>query len=104
MAATHALPARTGLRHALRGLSVSGWIGLSILILFTVLALIGPLIAPYSPTAQDLDGAFQGQRRALDGPDEQGWTCCRCCSTGPRGRHHQRLGHHHQRGVGVSLG
>jgi peptide/nickel transport system permease protein len=41
------------------GLSPSAWIGAGMLGTFIVLGVIGPWIAPYSPTALDLPGRFQ---------------------------------------------
>ncbi len=38
-----------------RGLSPATWIGLGLIGLFVATALVGPLLAPYSPTAQNLD-------------------------------------------------
>jgi peptide/nickel transport system permease protein len=40
-------------------LSPSAWVGLGMLSVFIVLGVIGPWIAPYSPTAIDLEGRFQ---------------------------------------------
>ncbi|HET6613273.1 MAG TPA: ABC transporter permease [Kofleriaceae bacterium] len=37
------------------GLSPSAWIGLVLVALFLAVALLGPLVAPYSPTAHNLD-------------------------------------------------
>ncbi len=73
MAAGAKLRSRSPFLQAVRGMSVSGWIGFSILVVFTLLALLGPLLAPYSPTAQNLDGAFQAPSAAhWLGTDEQG--------------------------------
>jgi len=61
------------LRALYAGLSVSGRIGLTILIAFTLLAVLGPALAPYDPLMQDLDGAFLGPSGAhWLGTDEQG--------------------------------
>ena len=48
------------------GLSPSAWIGMGLIALFLVTALVGPLVAPYSPTHQDLD-------RILAGPSGAHW-------------------------------
>ena len=42
------------------GLSLSGTVGLVLVTTFVLCALFGPLLAPYSPTAQDLDTIFAG--------------------------------------------
>ncbi|HUH05357.1 MAG TPA: ABC transporter permease [Kofleriaceae bacterium] len=41
-------------------LSVSTWVGLGLLLIFLVAALLGPLVAPYSPEDQDLLANFAG--------------------------------------------
>jgi peptide/nickel transport system permease protein len=41
-------------------LSVSTWVGLGLLLTFLIAALIGPLLAPYSPEDQDLLANFAG--------------------------------------------
>lgn len=41
-------------------LSVSAYVGLIMVATFIFLGVFGPLIAPYSPTHQDLEGAFGG--------------------------------------------
>jgi len=55
------------------GLSPSAWIGAGLIALFVVTALVGPLVAPYSPTAQDLDHILAGPSAAhWLGTDENG--------------------------------
>ena len=41
-------------------LSVSAYVGLVMVATFILLGVFGPLIAPYSPNTQDLEGAFRG--------------------------------------------
>ena len=48
------------------GLSPSAWIGIGLIALFLLSALVGPLVAPYSPTDQDLD-------HILAGPSAEHW-------------------------------
>jgi peptide/nickel transport system permease protein len=61
-------PPRRGL-----GLSPSTWVGAGLIGLFLFAALIGPLLAPYSPTAQDLDHILAGpSARHWLGTDENG--------------------------------
>ncbi|HUS68729.1 MAG TPA: ABC transporter permease [Kofleriaceae bacterium] len=55
------------------GLSPSAWIGAVLLGLFLLAALIGPFLAPYSPTAQRLDHILAGPSAAhWLGTDENG--------------------------------
>ena len=49
-----------------QGLSPSAWIGIGLIALFLLTALLGPLVAPYSPTHQDLD-------HILAGPSAEHW-------------------------------
>jgi len=44
----------------LRGLSPGAWLGAGLLALFVLAALVGPLLAPHSPTAGDLDARMLG--------------------------------------------
>ena len=55
------------------GLSPSAWIGMGLIALFLLTALLGPLLAPFSPTDQDLDHILAGPS-ALHwlGTDENG--------------------------------
>jgi peptide/nickel transport system permease protein len=55
------------------GLSPSAWIGIGLIALFLLTALVGPLVAPYSPTHQDLDHILAGPSAAhWLGTDENG--------------------------------
>ncbi|HEU5057173.1 MAG TPA: ABC transporter permease [Kofleriaceae bacterium] len=55
------------------GLSPSAWIGIGLIALFLLTALVGPLVAPYSPTHQDLDQILAGPSAAhWLGTDENG--------------------------------
>jgi peptide/nickel transport system permease protein len=55
------------------GLSPSTWIGAGLIGIFLVAALLGPLVAPSSPTAQDLDHILSGPSAAhWLGTDENG--------------------------------
>jgi len=56
-----------------RGLSPGGYVGAGLLLVFIGAALLGPWLAPYSPTAQDLDHILAGPS-ALHwlGTDENG--------------------------------
>jgi peptide/nickel transport system permease protein len=47
-------------------LSPSTWVGVGLILLFVTTALVGPLVAPYSPTQQDLD-------HILAGPSAEHW-------------------------------
>ena len=42
------------------GLSISATIGLVLVTMFVLCAVVGPFVAPYSPTAQDLDNILAG--------------------------------------------
>lgn len=55
------------------GLSPSAWIGIGLIALFLLTAIFGPLVAPFSPTDQDLDHILAGPS-ALHwlGTDENG--------------------------------
>jgi peptide/nickel transport system permease protein len=54
-------------------LSPSTWIGLGMIALFMLAALVGPLVAPYSPLEQNLDNILAGPSAAhLLGTDENG--------------------------------
>jgi peptide/nickel transport system permease protein len=58
---------RRGFNAAVRlRLSPSAWIGVGLIGLFVLIALLGPLLAPYSPTQQNLD-------RVLEGPGVEHW-------------------------------
>lgn len=46
------------------GLSPSAWIGVGLIALFMLTALLGPFLAPYSPTEQDLDNILAGPSAA----------------------------------------
>ena len=55
------------------GLSPSAWIGAVLLAVFLLAALVGPFLAPYSPTAQRLDHILAGPSAAhWLGTDENG--------------------------------
>jgi peptide/nickel transport system permease protein len=55
------------------GLSPSAWIGMALIALFLLTALLGPLLAPYSPSDQDLDHILAGPSAAhWLGTDENG--------------------------------
>jgi peptide/nickel transport system permease protein len=55
------------------GLSPSAWIGIGLIALFLLTALVGPLVAPYSPSHQDLDHILAGPSAAhWLGTDENG--------------------------------
>jgi peptide/nickel transport system permease protein len=55
------------------GLGPSAWIGMGLIGLFLLTALVGPLLAPYSPTAQSLDDVLAGPSRDhWLGTDENG--------------------------------
>jgi len=55
------------------GLSPSAWIGMGLIALFLLTALVGPLVAPYSPIHQDLDHILAGPSAAhWFGTDENG--------------------------------
>jgi peptide/nickel transport system permease protein len=55
------------------GLGPSAWIGMGFILLFLVTALLGPWLAPYSPTHQDLDHILAGPSSAhWLGTDENG--------------------------------
>ena len=55
------------------GLSPSAWIGMGLIALFLLAAIVGPLVAPYSPTDQDLDHILAGPSAAhWLGTDENG--------------------------------
>ena len=55
------------------GLSPSAWIGIGLIALFLLTAIVGPLVAPYSPTHQDLDQILAGPSPAhWLGTDENG--------------------------------
>jgi peptide/nickel transport system permease protein len=63
-----AVPRRRGL-----GLSPSTWIGAGLIGSFLLIAVLGPFLAPYSPTAQDLDHILAGPSAAhWLGTDENG--------------------------------
>ena len=47
-------------RRGKRRLSLSGYVGLLLVLLFLFAAIFGPLLAPYSPTAGDLDNVRAG--------------------------------------------
>ena len=54
-------------------LSPSTWIGIGLIALFMLTALLGPLLAPYEPTEQDLDNILAGPSAAhWLGTDENG--------------------------------
>ena len=56
-----------------RELSPSTWIGLGMIALFVLTALVGPLVAPYSPIEQNLDNILAGPSAAhWLGTDENG--------------------------------
>jgi peptide/nickel transport system permease protein len=56
-----------------RVLSPSTWIGLGMIALFMLTALVGPLVAPYSPIEQNLDNILAGPSAAhWLGTDENG--------------------------------
>ncbi len=56
-----------------RKLSPSTWIGLGMIALFMLTALVGPLLAPYSPIEQNLDNILAGPSAAhWLGTDENG--------------------------------
>jgi peptide/nickel transport system permease protein len=56
-----------------RGLSPGGWVGAALLGLFVLAALVGPLVAPCSPTQGNLDEALRGPSAAhWLGTDENG--------------------------------
>lgn len=56
-----------------RRLSPAGWVGLGLVALFLFAAIFGPMIAPYSPTAGDLDNVRAGPSAAhWFGTDENG--------------------------------
>ncbi len=56
-----------------RKLSPSTWIGLGMIALFMLAALVGPLVAPYSPLEQNLDNILAGPSAAhWLGTDENG--------------------------------
>lgn len=55
------------------GLSPATWIGISLIAVFLLTAILGPIVAPYSPTAQDLDQILAGPSAAhWLGTDENG--------------------------------
>lgn len=47
-------------RRLYSGFSPSAWVGLGLVCVFVLLALLGPLLAPYSPEAQNLDNILRG--------------------------------------------
>ncbi|MEZ4361267.1 MAG: ABC transporter permease [Kofleriaceae bacterium] len=54
----------TRVTHRARRLSPSGWAGLLMLVVWLLLGVLGPWLAPYSPTAIDLEGRFAGPSAA----------------------------------------
>ena len=63
----------SGRRSGRAGLSPATWIGISLIAVFLLTAVLGPLVAPYSPTAQDLDHILAGPSMAhWLGTDENG--------------------------------
>lgn len=66
-------PGRPAPRLALPTLGKGAWLGAGLLLLFLLLALLGPLVVGGSPTAQDLDHLLEGpSARHLLGTDDSG--------------------------------
>jgi len=56
-----------------RRFGAGAWAGLGLVVLFALLAMVGPLLAPYDPNAQSLAGLLRGPSGAhLLGTDENG--------------------------------
>lgn len=66
-------PSRAGIWSRLR-LSTSAYVGASMLLVFVLAGLFGPLIAPYDPLHMDLDHIFEGRSGAhWLGTDQNGY-------------------------------